>query len=201
MTVHASTRFPDECTLENALSAYLPVGEIPHPVSRLDRGTTGAMLFAKNGYAHELMRRIAHTDAFCREYRAIAHGCPMPTAGEIVQPIGFAPNSRYQRAVAPDGAPAKTRYETLSSNDCFSFLKLLPETGRTHQLRVHMAYLGCPLVGDWLYGTGEKRLISRPALHSALLTFTHPLTCERHVLSAPLPEDFTRLLGLVKLLP
>jgi 23S rRNA-/tRNA-specific pseudouridylate synthase len=95
--------------------------------------------------------------------------------------------------VRPDGAPAVSHYEVLKTVNGLSLLKLLPETGRTHQLRVHMASIGHPLAGDWLYGTEDPELISRPALHSCALTMTHPVTGEVLHLTAPLPEDMAKL--------
>ena len=87
-----------------------------------------------------------------------------------------------------------TEYEVLAQSDAFSFLRLVPQTGRTHQLRVHMAALGCPLAGDWLYGTEDPSLIRRPALHSCALWFTQPVTGEAFHFTAPLPEDMAALL-------
>lgn len=197
MAVHP-TQDPDETTLEHALSAYLKPGESPHPVSRLDRGTSGLMTVAKNGYMHELLRRRLHTEAFYREYRGVSLGVPQPAAGRVALPIGFAPGSRYRRAAAPDGAPSCTGYETLAAWEtggrAFALLRLIPYTGRTHQLRVHMAAIGCPLAGDWLYGTEEPALIGRPALHSALLRLEHPLTGECLSLASSLPPDMAALL-------
>ena len=96
--------------------------------------------------------------------------------------------------VRPDGAPAVSHYEVLRKTDDFSLVKLIPETGRTHQLRVHMASIGCPLAGDWLYGTEDHSLITRPALHSYALRLVHPVTGELLSLTAPLPEDMNSLI-------
>lgn len=193
VAVHPA-RDPSEITLENAVVQYLGEKTTPHPVSRLDRGTTGLMTFAKSAYIHERMRRNQHTDAFVRVYLGVAIGRVLPRRGVIDRPIGFAPSSRYQRAATKDGQPAVTAYETLYCSDAFSLLKLTPQTGRTHQLRVHMAYLGYPLAGDWLYGAEERALIARPALHAAYLSFLHPLSNERIRLFAPLPADISALL-------
>ena len=193
VTVHADSRRPDEITLDHALSFYLPPDAFPHPVSRLDRGTTGLMTYAKSGYIHDRLRRMLHTPAFYREYRALCTGIPDPPNGTIDLPIGFAEGSTYQRAVTPDGAPSITDYEVLGSGGGMSLLCLIPRTGRTHQLRVHLAALGHPLVGDWLYGTRDDARIARPALHSSQLTLIHPLTGEQITVRAPLPEDMARL--------
>lgn len=193
LAVHQSTRDPEELTLENALAAYLPQDCIPHPVSRLDRGTTGIITFAKSGYMHELLRRMLHSSEFRREYRGIAAGAVEPPMGAVTLPIGLADGSTYQRAVRPDGAPSRTEYASLAQANGFTLLRLVPCTGRTHQLRVHMAALGFPLAGDWLYGMQDAR-IARPALHSYELWLTHPLTAEALHFIAPLPEDMAELL-------
>lgn len=187
------TREAGEATLENGLMAYLEAGEYPHPVSRLDRGTTGLVLFAKSGYAHELMKRRIHTPELQKEYLAVAQGSVPWDSGEINAPIGFTEGSTYKRCVRPDGAPSKTGYETLQRYEDKTLLKLIPYTGRTHQLRLHMAYIGFPLIGDWLYGSASES-IDRPALHSHKLFFVHPLTGEKLTFFSPLPLDMECIL-------
>ena len=180
--------------LAGALVAYLGAGTVPHFVSRLDKGTSGLLIAAKSGYVHELLRRALHSEALRREYRALAVGHVMPPRGVIDAPIARAEGSLVKRCVSPDGLPSRTEYEVLSYHGGLTLLRLAPLTGRTHQLRVHMASLGCPLAGDWLYGTEDKALIARPALHSYTLWFTHPLTGEALHFTAPLPEDMERLI-------
>lgn len=180
--------------LAGALVAYLGAGTVPHFVSRLDKGTSGLLIAAKSGYVHELLRRALHSEALRREYRALAVGHVMPPCGVIDAPIARAEGSLVKRCVSPDGLPSRTEYEVLSYHGGLTLLRLAPLTGRTHQLRVHMASLGCPLAGDWLYGTEDKALIARPALHSYALWFTHPLTGEALHFTAPLPEDMERLI-------
>jgi len=193
IAVHQSTRDPGECTLENAVCHYLGGSISPHPVSRLDRGTSGLMTFAKSGYIHERLRRTMHTEAYFRAYLGIAAGRVTPPEGKIELPIGMAEGSAYKRAVTRQGAYACTEYETLACSERFTLLRLLPQTGRTHQLRLHMAAVGFPLAGDWLYGEKDEALIARPALHSAELALTHPITGERIRLRSELPEDMRAL--------
>ena len=100
-----------------------------------------------------------------------------------------------EQTVRPDGKPAQTHYKTLRISGPYTLLRLTLETGRTHQIRVHMAHLGHPLVGDFLYGREAPDVISRPALHSAELSFRHPITGERLRFVQPLPADMTHLLG------
>ena len=194
MTAHASNFLPDTPTVAGALAYTRGSDFIFHSVNRLDKGTTGIMVIAKSGYVHDLLRRELHTEHFRREYRAVCLGCPEPRSGCIDAPIGRDERSTIARMVRPDGAPARSHYEVLASQGGMSLVALLPETGRTHQLRVHMAHLGCPLAGDWLYGEENPALIARPALHSYALTLTHPVTGELLQLLAPLPPDLERLL-------
>ena len=194
IAVHQSTRDPEELTLENAVCHYLGGKISPHHVSRLDRGTSGLIAFAKSGYVHERLRRQMHTEEYRRTYLGIAVGRVAPSSGTIELPIGMAEGSTYQRAIRVDGQRAKTLYETLAANEEFTLLRLIPETGRTHQLRLHLSAIGYPLAGDWLYGAEDRALIARPALHSYELSLTHPITGETLQFTSTLPEDMRRLI-------
>ena len=194
MTAHASNFLPDTPTVAGALAYQRGTAFIFHVVNRLDKGTTGLMAVAKSGYIHDRLRRMLHSEGFRREYRAVCVGCPEPPAGIIDAPIGRDETSAVRRTVRPDGQYAVSRYEVLSTRNGLSLVKLLPETGRTHQLRVHMAYIGHPLAGDWLYGTEAPALIPRPALHACALTLTHPVTGEVLHFTAPIPEDMQALI-------
>ena len=194
MTAHASNFLPDTPTVAGALAYQRGPDFIFHVVNRLDKGTTGLMAVAKSGYIHDRLRRTLHTDGFYREYRAVCVGCPEPPAGTIDAPIGRDETSAVRRMVRSDGQRAVSHYEVLSQRDGLSFVKLQPETGRTHQLRVHMAHIGCPLAGDWLYGTEDPDLISRPALHAYALALTHPVTGTHLYFTAPTPADMEKLI-------
>ena len=176
------------------LTGYLGEGSVPHFVSRLDKGTSGLLIAAKCGYVHDRLRRALHSSELRREYRAVAVGQVTPPCGVIDAPIGRADGSIIRRCVREDGLVSRTEYEVLQTTERFTLLRLRPETGRTHQLRVHMAYLGHPLAGDWLYGTEDKNLIARPALHSYELWFTQPVTGQEMHFTAPIPQDMQRLL-------
>ena len=181
-------------SLAAMLTGYLGEGSVSHFVSRLDKGTSGLLIAAKSGYVHDRLRRALHSSELRREYRAVAVGQVTPPCGVIDAPIGRADGSIIRRCVREDGLVSRTEYEVLQTTERFTLLRLRPETGRTHQLRVHMAYLGHPLAGDWLYGTEDKNLIARPALHSYELWFTQPITGQELHFTAPIPQDMQRLL-------
>lgn len=167
-----------------------------HPVHRLDKGTSGLMVVAKHPAAQHILTKQLHTGGFHRTYLAVCEGCPSPSCGVIDAPLGRSDDSYIRQEVRPDGKPARTHYQVLEEHGRFSLLNLVLETGRTHQIRVHMAYLGHPLAGDFLYGTEDPELISRPALHSAWLRLTQPFTGEHLSFESPLPEDIARLMEL-----
>lgn len=195
MTSHASNFLPDTPTVAGALAWTRGADFLFHPVNRLDKGTTGLMIIAKSGYVHNLLRRALHTPDFHREYLAVCLGCPERRQGTIEAPIGRDETSAVARMIRPDGAPARSHYQVLQTQNGLSLVRLVPETGRTHQLRLHMASIGCPLAGDWLYGTEDPALISRPALHSHALRLVHPVTGELLQLRAEMPEDMKKLLN------
>ncbi|MBO4562178.1 MAG: RluA family pseudouridine synthase [Clostridia bacterium] len=179
-------------SVENALTAYLKEDEFVHTVSRLDRGTSGLMTVAKSGYVHERMIRLLHTPDFYKEYTALVWGRLESESGEILLPIAHPEGSHYMMAVTEGGLPCRTLYSVLETHHDMSLVRLVPMTGRMHQLRVHMAATGHPIVGDWLYGE-EVPFIDHPALHSGRLVFRHPMTGEKVELSAPLPDDILNI--------
>ena len=194
MTAHASNFLPDTPTVAGALAWQRGADFVFHPVNRLDKGTTGLMVVAKSGYIHDRLRYALHTERFCREYRAVCIGCPDPKSGTIDAPIARLNGSLIQRTVDfASGERSVTHYRTLAHCSVFSHLELNLETGRTHQIRVHMAYIGHPLLGDTLYNK-TPGTFPRQALHSASLSFVHPITGEPLTFHAPLPEDMQNLL-------
>ena len=165
-----------------------------HPVHRLDRGTSGLMVAAKHPHAQEVLKNQLHTEDFRREYLAVCEGVPVPAEGTVDAPLGPKPGSLVEQMVRPDGKHARTHYRVLEEKNGRALLHLRLDTGRTHQIRVHMAHLGHPLTGDFLYGTEDHDLIPRPALHSTFLSFRHPISGEKLNFSRPLPGDMARLL-------
>lgn len=184
-------------TLANFLMAYYEsIGLVAafHPVNRLDRGTSGLMAVAKHPHAHEVLQRQLQEGRLTRTYLAVCQGVPDPAAGIVEAPIGREPGSVLRRMVTPDGAFARTRYEVVQTGRGRSLVQLKLDTGRTHQIRVHMAHLGCPLVGDFLYGRETEELPDRFALHSASIRLEQPVTGREIVLEAPLPRELADLL-------
>ena len=193
IAVHSAALTEETVTVAGAVAHYL--GGAPfHPVNRLDRGVTGIMVVAKSGYIHHRCMAILHTDEFRREYRGICRGVPDPPSGTIRFSIGRDPDSVLKRRIDPSGLSACSQYEVLQTQGDRTLLRLRPFTGRTHQLRLHCAAIGHPLLGDWLYGTEDRSLIARPALHSYELWLRHPLSGEILHVIAPLPGDMMRLI-------
>ena len=192
-------------TLANRLAGWLAeqgrcVGL--HAVHRLDAGTSGLVVFALHSFAKERLQEQLHTGAFEREYRAICAGVPNPAAGTIDAPIDKLTRNPNTFGVTPDGKRAVTCYEVLEmragsaadAQDACSLVRVKLQTGRTHQIRIHLAHVGNPLVGDATYGSPSDR-IGRPALHSFRLALVHPVTGARIALEAPMPADMQALLG------
>ncbi len=165
-----------------------------HPVHRLDKGTSGLLAVAKHAHAQEKLKNQLHTNEFRRVYLAVCDGAPSEPSGTVDAPIGPVDGSLVAREVRPEGRPARTHYKVLRTCGPRSLVELELETGRTHQIRVHMAHIGCSLTGDFLYGRSNRALIARPALHSARLELTHPITGERLLFSIPLPADMATLI-------
>ena len=193
ITVHAAALTGNPVTVEKMVARYLGGGAF-HPVNRLDRGVSGIMVVAKNAHAHARTMALLHTDDFRREYRAICCGVPSPAAGKIDLPIGRDTTSAVKRKIDQEGQPSLTEYEVLAICPEGALLRLRPMTGRTHQLRLHMAAIGHPLLGDWLYGTEHPALPHRVALHSYELWLTHPITGEKLHITATLPQEMEQLL-------
>lgn len=167
-----------------------------HIVTRLDRDTSGLLCIAKHRHIHHLMGLAQRTGAIFRQYEAIVHGVAHSQC--IIAPIGRKESSIIEREVRLDGQYARTDVEQLSVHErkgCnVSHVRLTLHTGRTHQIRVHMAHMGHPLVGDELYG-GDRRLLQRQALHCVTLAFQHPLTKQQLTFTSNMPQQLTTILN------
>lgn len=194
MIVHPTHRAARD-TLVHAVAGYFERrGEASgiHPLYRLDRDTTGIVILAKSARIQHVMTQ--HHGQIYREYLALAQGHLDSLSGRIEMPIGRDPSKANHWQVRADGKRALTEYETIASWPAYSLLKIHLLTGRTHQIRVHFAVLGHPLLGDTAYG-GPGDAISRQVLHAWRIHFHHPDTGKEIRLEAPLPEDMHHLIG------
>jgi 23S rRNA pseudouridine1911/1915/1917 synthase len=211
MVVHPAPGHPAG-TLVNALLAHCPElatsgGERPGIVHRLDRDTSGLILVAKNDKVRRALQRQFKERQVQKAYTALLDGHLQPAWGRIEAPVGRDPQHRQRMTVLSGGREAVTEYHVLeqfahqvgpAAGD-YSLVEAEPLTGRTHQLRVHFASIGHPVVGDEVYGRRRQRLpVPRQFLHARRLGFKHPLTGERLSLEAPLPEELDTLLDLLR---
>ncbi|KLA46333.1 RluA family pseudouridine synthase [Ligilactobacillus ruminis] len=189
----------DEHTLVNALLYHCPLSTIngtfrPGIVHRIDKDTSGLLMVAKNDKAHRSLAKQLKDKTNIREYVALVHGRIAEDEGTINAPIGRSLKDRKKQAVVKDGRNAVTHFEVLKRYRDYTFVKCILETGRTHQIRVHMKYIGHPLVGDPLYGPKKTIKGNGQFLHAGKLGFVHPTTGKLLVFEAPLPKIFQECL-------
>ena len=173
-------------TLANLVCGHLGKNFVFRAVNRLDKDTTGVVLIAKNRYSAEMLNKQIRSKEIEKTYMAICQGT-LNGDGIIEAPIKKETERGIKRIVSPDGQYAKTQYFAINIQDNHTLVKLCPKTGRTHQLRVHMAHIGHPLYGDYIYG---KECASRTLLHCSQMEFTHPETKKKMSVKAHLPNDF-----------
>ncbi len=212
LIVHPTYNFPDH-TLANAITYYMEQkGEVYKLrfVNRLDMFTSGIVIVAKNPHAQDVISRQMQENTTVKNYIAIVHGI-MEGSGTVDEPIDKDPNHKARRYVTPDGYPSVTHWEVIKtwegkkygSIEGFSLLKLKLDTGRTHQIRVHLTHLGHPIVGDELYGQLfgydiPPSWMPRQALHAAHLELDHPVTGKHISVDAPLPLDMVKCLEYIE---
>ncbi|WP_102271802.1 RluA family pseudouridine synthase [Cytobacillus massiliigabonensis] len=183
-------------SLANALIGHYEQKDLKataHIVTRLDRDTSGIVLIAKHRHVHHLLSEQQKAKGVKRVYEAFAEGALRNHSGVIEQPIARKKDSIIEREVNLNGQYARTRYEVINFYQSYTHLKLQLDTGRTHQIRVHLSYLGHPLLGDDLYG-GTAGLMNRQALHCCELSFYHPFLEEHLSFQQELPEDMKQLI-------
>lgn len=178
----------------------LPEGEALRPgiVHRLDKDTTGLLAAAKTAEAQQKLIELFSSRQVYKEYLAVCLG--NPGTGTVDAPIARHPVHRQKMAVLEGGRQATTHYETLRYNATLSIVKLILETGRTHQIRVHMKQIGSPVLGDPVYGSpsmNQKFQLDRQMLHAAKLVFPHPITGKEIVLDAPVPEPMAKIMARI----
>ena len=212
LVVHPGAGNPDGTVLNALLYHYPSIAEVPRAgiVHRLDKDTTGLMVVAKNIPAQTHLVTALQKRQITREYEAVASGI-MTQGGKVDEPMARHPTKRTAMAVHPMGKPAVTHYRIMERFRNYTRLRLRLETGRTHQIRVHMAHIAHPLLGDQLYGGRPRppkgaseeflavlRSFQRQALHAAMLRLEHPITGEILEWHAPLPDDFMELIQALK---
>ena len=205
MVVHPAPGHPDG-TLVNAL-LYHCVGTLsgiggalrPGIVHRIDRDTSGLIIAAKNDAAHQYLSAQLADHTLARTYECIVVGALREDRGTVVAPIARHPTDRKRMAVVAGGREAVTHWEVIARYPGYTHVRCRLETGRTHQIRVHMAYIGHPILGDTVYGAKkEVPGLTGQCLHAVGLRFLHPRTHEVVELSCPLPEEFTRMLQKIR---
>ncbi len=164
----------------------------PGIVHRIDKDTTGLLIVAKNDYAHQALAEQLKDHTLRRTYECLVHGGFKEDSGTVSAPIGRHPTDRKKMAVVQrNGREAVTHWEVIARYGQYTHLRCRLETGRTHQIRVHMAYLNHPIVGDPIYGSGRAELgLTTQCLHAQALTFVHPRTGREVTVTCPLPDDF-----------
>lgn len=199
MEVHPSSH-GQKGTLANAVASYYDMAGLPckvRPVHRLDKDTTGPVIFAKNELASVVMEAALKEKKIERQYVALAEGRLPQQKGTIDLPIGQDRLHSTRRRVSETGERAVTHYHIAEHFRTHTLVRLRLETGRTHQIRVHLSHIGHPIAGDGMYG-GNRKLISRQALHGEKLVCRHPWTGEELQIKAPLPEDMRLAVAQLK---
>lgn len=185
-------------TLANGIAFYYQMNgfqiRVRH-IHRLDKDTSGAIIFAKHDLAHTLLHKALESRKIKRTYLAFVQGKVDHSKGKIDQPIGRDRHHPTRRRISPNGQKAITNYqvEKYLAKKNISIVSLQLETGRTHQIRVHLSSINHPIIGDLLYG-GKKGIINRQALHAARVTLTHPLTNKKIEVEAELPHDMSSII-------
>ena len=209
IVVHPTKGYPSGTLANGVIHYWRSRGEQTRfrPVHRLDQDTSGVLVIAKHAFAHQQLSDQLQRNDVHKRYTAFVEGVPLPEKGTVDAPIDRDDVERHLRVVREDGYPSVTHYDTLAVyGSTAAKVHCVLETGRTHQIRVHMQYIGCPLIGDRFYNPNSnlsKELsldMERHALHAGELAFFHPMTGERMQFEAPLPAELMQLEEHLKLL-
>jgi 23S rRNA pseudouridine1911/1915/1917 synthase len=198
IVVHPTNGHPDH-TIANGITQYMLDTNQSFKIrfiNRLDRDTSGLLALGKNSHAQDGFVKQMKAGLVEKKYLAIVKGLFPEDNGTIDEPLGRPDPDQVHRGVVEGGQPSVTHFRVLRRFDSgYTLMELILETGRTHQIRVHLSHLGFPIIGDTLYGCAEDNLIKRQALHAESLSFLHPVTGLPLNLNAPLPEDMAKLLS------
>lgn len=192
MPTHTSLNHYEDTLANGLMYYYKDYNFTMRAITRLDRDTSGVVLVAKNPLSAALLSEAMKRGEIKKEYTAVVNGILNPKAGVITARIKRISESLILRCVAEDGKEAITEYETISVKNGLSYVSLKPVTGRTHQLRVHMQFMCCPIYGDDMYGA--QQLNEETRLHCRKVTFRHPFSKNTITVEAPLPEDIKELI-------
>lgn len=195
--VHPSLNHYED-TLSNGVKYYFESKGLKRkirPINRLDKDTSGIVLFAKNEYIQECLIKQMKTNTFEKEYLALVDGIVTPTKQTVIAPIARKETSIIERCIRDDGDYAATDIEVINTYENYSLIKCKLQTGRTHQIRVHTKHIGHPILGDTLYGHSSF-LINRQALHAFKVKFIHPVTKQTIQIECSLPQDILILINI-----
>lgn len=200
MVVHPTKSYPTGTLSNGVLNYFRENGEncIVRLVSRLDMDTSGLIMIAKNQFAHMNLAKSMENNLITKKYLAICHNGILEDSGTINANIGIMKEDSIKRSVMDSGQKSITHFKVLERFKKGSLIELKLETGRTHQIRVHLSYLNCPIYGDSLYGKEEKEYIKRQALHAYKLILPHPRTGKIIEVEKEMPQDMKRLVHILK---
>jgi 23S rRNA pseudouridine1911/1915/1917 synthase len=196
LTVHPGPGHNSDTLVNGLLVDYPEIREVGEPerpgiIHRIDRDTSGLMVVARTQAAYELLSEMIRERRVRRVYTALVRGGPETDEGIIDAPLGRDPRNRQRQAIVDEGREARTRFRVLERLSRTTLMELVLDTGRTHQIRIHLSSIGNPVVGDGMYGRASRGPggLSRQFLHASTLAFTHPISGETMQLKSPLPED------------
>lgn len=200
VVVHPTNGHPEH-TIANGITQYMLDTHQSFKIrfiNRLDRDTSGLLVLGKNSHAQDGFVKQMKLGTVTKQYLAVVKGIMPQDGGTIDEPLGKPDPAGVHRGVVPGGSPSVTHFQVLKRfPKGFTLVELTLETGRTHQIRVHLSHLGYPIVGDTLYGVEDQSLIKRQALHAERLSFVHPVTGKAMLVEAPLPLDMADLLDRI----